>query len=144
MEKRRLTTKEIAQEFLRGRNCAQCTLGEYADCLGYDREETDRMLTCFGGGMELGQTCGAVVGGLIAIGLACEEKEEAWRLGDSFRTRFAERFGSCICRELLGYDMSQPEQAAQAREAGKLVEACPEFVAGALELLDDLLEELGD
>lgn len=141
MKKPTLTQTEIAQEFLRGRNCAQCTLGEYAQSLGYDQEETDRMLACFGGGMELGQTCGAVVGGLIAIGMACEDREKAWELGERFRSQFKDRFGTCMCRELLGYDMSQPDQAEQARASGKLVDACPNFVAGALEILDNLLDE---
>lgn len=141
MDKTRRSRGEIAQEFLRGRNCAQCVLGTYAGDLGYEEEETDRMAACFGGGMELGQTCGAVTGALMAIGLACEEKERAAACAAAFRREFERRHGSCMCRDLLGCDLSKPDQAAQARASGKLLDACPAFVESAVELLDDLLDD---
>ena len=131
---------EIAQEFLRGRNCAQCVLGQYASALGFGLEETDRMAQCFGGGMELGETCGAVTGAMMVIGLACEDKEEARQLSAQFARRFQAQFGSTMCRELLQYDLSQPEQAVQARASGRLIDFCPGLVVGAMEILDDILE----
>lgn len=92
------------------------------------------------GGMELGETCGAVTGAMMVIGLACEDKEEARQLSAQFARRFQAQFGSTMCRELLQYDLSQPEQAVQARASGRLIDFCPGLVAGAMEILDDILE----
>ena len=78
--KRTLTNAEITQVFLQGRHCSQCVLGQFSDLTGYDRDETDRIAACFGGGMYMGETCGAVTGGLMAIGLICEDPDRAKEL----------------------------------------------------------------
>ena len=134
------TRQEIAQVFLRGGNCAQCVVGQFAEELGYDREETDKMTACFGGGMLMGQTCGAVTGALVAIGLACDDGKEAEGKAAAFEAAFKERFGSTMCRELLGYDLGDPTQLEAARASGKLIEYCPIPVEGAIEILEELLE----
>ncbi len=141
MKKHTSTKKEIAQEFMRGRSCGQCVLGEYADELGYDRDETDRIADCFAGGMLMGQTCGAVTGGLMAIGLACEDSETAHAKAEEYTKRFAGRNGSCLCSELLGCNMGIPEEKARARAEGKLAELCPDLVISAFELLDEILND---
>jgi hypothetical protein len=41
---------------------------------------------------------------------------------------FEERFGTTACRELTGYDLSDPEQLRAAREAGLFATRCTEFV----------------
>ena len=64
---------EVAAKFAAGTHCAQCSLCPWAEELGYDPEELERMAAAFAGGMFRGDTCGAVVGSLIAIGLACGE-----------------------------------------------------------------------
>ena len=139
--KARPTKQEITQQLMAGRNCAQCVLGQFAQLVDYDQEETDKMAACFGGGMLMGQTCGAVTGGLMAIGLCCESREEAEKKGAAFEQAFKERFGSTMCRELLGYDLSDPAQGEQARASGKLLDDCPGFVGGAMEILEPILED---
>lgn len=141
MRRQSLTRKEIVQEFLHGRSCAQCVLGAYAQALGYDREETDRIAACFAGGMLMGQTCGAVTGALMAIGLASETQSLANERAERFKRAFQTKHSSCMCKELLGYDFSQPGQAAEAKESGKLLEVCPDYVLSALEILDQVLSD---
>ena len=68
---------EITQTLLRGKNCGQCLLERYAEGFGFDREDTDRIAACFGGGLEMGQTCGAVAGAVIVLGLAGVEPKDA-------------------------------------------------------------------
>ena len=140
MKKHTITKKELVQEFMRGRSCAQCVLGEYGAELGYDRDETDRMAACFAGGMFMGQTCGAVTGGLMAIGLACEDAAEAHEKAVRFTKEFAGRGGSCVCEQLLGCNVGIPEEREKARAEGKLLELCPDLVLNAMELLDELLD----
>lgn len=130
-----MTRSEIAQELLQGRNCAQCVFSLYAEEAGFDPAESDRIAACFGGGMELGQTCGAVTGALMAIGLMDGGQEMARK----FKQEFSARHGSCVCRELIGYDFSDPEQAQAARESGVLLEKCPEYVETACDILEQLL-----
>ena len=134
------TRAEILQEFMRGRNCAQCTLAHYAERQDYTQEETDRFAACFGGGLEVGGPCGAVAGGLMAIGLAVEDRETQQRINHEFQRRFAEKNGSTLCKELIGFDMSQPGQHEAAQESGRIPELCPGFVLSAMEILDELLE----
>lgn len=141
------TRPEIMSAFASGRNCAQCCLAHWADELGYDTEELDRIAACFGGGMFRGDTCGAVTGSLMALGMAfggsgdeesnrvCHEKVH------EFQTRFAERFGSLECRCLLGLDVSVPEEREKAFASGVMNDICPGLVIGAMEITADLMEE---
>ena len=100
---------EITQTLLRGKNCGQCLLERYAEGFGFDREDTDRIAACFGGGLEMGQTCGAVAGAVIVLGLAGVEPKDAREAVAKLRRRFEARHGSCVCAQLLGADMSDPQ-----------------------------------
>ncbi len=134
--------EEIMEKFAAGGQCAQCTLVPWADGLGYDEAELMRMAAAFAGGMFRGDTCGAVVGALIAIGLACgDDGGLTAEKTAQFQRRFTERFGSTICRELLGYDFSIPGELEKARASGKMLSDCSAFVRGASEILQDLLRD---
>lgn len=140
------TKSEVAAKFAAGAHCAQCSLCPWAEALGYDPEELARMASAFGGGMFRGDTCGAVTGALIAIGLACGGDDPAGvaaarELTARFQADFKARFGSTICRELLGYDLAKPGEYEKAAESGKLLEFCPELVCGAVEILNALLQD---
>ena len=82
------------------------------------REEALKIAACFGGGMWHGETCGCVVGALIALGMKYatteandqEKKDKLLELKAQFEEKFCKKNGSCICREILGYDLSVPEE----------------------------------
>lgn len=131
-----MTKSEITQAFLQGRNCAQCVFSTYAEEQGFDPEESDRIAALFGGGMKMGQTCGAVTGALMAIGLMGGGQTQA----EEFKREFCARHGSCMCRELIKYDFSDPEQAKAARESGVLLDICPGLVESACEILERVME----
>ena len=134
--------EEIMAKFAAGGQCAQCTLVPWADGLGYDEEELMRMAAAFAGGMFRGDTCGAVTGALIALGLAFgEDAPLTAEKTAEFQQRFTERFGSTICRELLGYDFSVPGELEKARASGKMLTDCSAFVRGASEILQDMLQD---
>ena len=142
MEASVFTREEILARFAAGHNCAQSTLVPWARGLGYDAEELERMGAAFGGGMHRGDTCGAVTGALMALGLACgDDPEVLSEKTAQFQAAFLERFGSTLCRELLGYDFSRPEEKEAARAAGVVPERCPGFVRGASEILQELLKD---
>ena len=51
-------------------NCAQSVLLPFAEDLGMNEETVMRIGVHFGAGMKMGSVCGAVTGGLMALGLA--------------------------------------------------------------------------
>lgn len=149
MSAEKMDKQSIAEQFQSGINCAQVVLSQWAEELGYDREEGLRMAAAFGGGMSLGDTCGAVIGALIAIGLKYgnselndrKTKETLQGKVSQFQKKFSERCGSTICRELVGFDFSKPGELEKARASGKLMEYCPVLVMEALTLLDEIMYE---
>ena len=136
------TKDEVKARFAAGQHCAQCTLLPWAEELGYDAEELQRMAAAFGGGMFRGDTCGAVTGALIALGLVFGDDNAVMEQKTAqFQAAFRERFGSTLCREILGYDLSQPGALDAARASGNMTERCPAFVRGASEILQDMLKD---
>jgi C_GCAxxG_C_C family probable redox protein len=138
-----LTKEELAARFSAGGLCSQCTLEPWADALGYDVEELRRMSAAFGGGMFRGDTCGGVTGALMAIGLAFGDDVELTKQKTAeFQAAFIERFGTTICRELLGYDLSRPGELEKARESGKMIDVCAVVVRAASEILREMLRDV--
>jgi len=129
-------------------NCSQAVFSTYAPLLGLDRETALRVAAPFGGGMgRTGETCGAVSGALMVIGLKYgqptagdkEAKEKMYSLAAEFLNRFAARNNGCVkCRELLGFDVGNPEDQQAAREQGLFETLCPKFVRDAAELVEQL------
>ncbi len=135
---KKLDQAEIRKHFMAGtKNCAQCTLAAFADDMGYDVEETDKLMRCFGGGLLIGETCGCVVGGNVAISML--GGDDAMAKSEEFTTKFKEKFGSVRCKELTGYDVSIEEEFLKWKESGVGVDKCPLFVQGAYEILEEIL-----
>jgi C_GCAxxG_C_C family probable redox protein len=131
-----------------GFNCSQSVFSAWASELGLDRETALRVATAFGGGMgHRGDTCGAVTGAFMAIGLKhgrlSAEDEETRDLAYSLVNRFVEEFesrhGSVVCRELLGFDLSTPEGEQLAEERWPDRMPCRGLVRDAAEILEELL-----
>lgn len=133
----------FAQQF----NCAQAVLAALGPAEGLAEPDSLRIAAPFGGGIgRLGETCGAVTGAIMAIGLryggtAASDPEAKAALYQRVRdlvTRFKARHGSIICRDLLACDLSTPEgwQQAVARDTHHTV--CPAFVRSAVEIAAEL------
>jgi len=77
-----------------------------------------RIATGFGGGIgRNGDVCGAVIGGVMAMGLALgrdkakQSREPCYPAVDRFYNDFRTRFGSCKCRELTNANLKTPAGA---------------------------------
>jgi C_GCAxxG_C_C family probable redox protein len=123
-------------------------LSSFGEELGLERELALRVAGAFGGGMaRMGETCGAVTGALMAIGLkygmtqAKDEaaREKTYKLAQEFAKRFKDRHNSLVCRELLGYDLSTSEGRKAAHDKGLFTTLCPQLVRDAVEILDQML-----
>jgi len=96
----------------------------------------------------LGETCGAVTGAFMVIGLKCgqtedaddkERKKKTYKLVNEFVEKFNARNGSINCTELLRCDLSTPEGLTRAKEQNLFTTRCPKFVQDAAEILEELL-----
>jgi C_GCAxxG_C_C family probable redox protein len=139
---------QTAQDrFAQGYNCSQAVFSAYASQLGIDDETALKLASTFGGGVaRQGDVCGAVTGALMALGLGrgngtLENKDENYNIANEFIKRFQEQHGTILCRELIGYDLSKPEELLKAREGQVFVNACPGFVRDAAELVAEILDK---
>ena len=56
-----------------------------------------------------------------------------------FEAAFIEENGSLICKDLIKYDVSKPEELAAAFESGIMFDLCPRLAVSACEILEDLI-----
>lgn len=139
-----LSKKYFENAFL----CSQAVFAAFAVREGLTEEQALKIGACFGSGMSCGEVCGAVTGALMTIGLkygqSCPGDMAARAKTNALTRRMMDRFkkenGSYLCRELLGYDISIPEEAQKAREAGLFATFCPKKIESAARILEELLE----
>lgn len=106
-----------------------------------------RIATGFCGGMShTGRTCGAVSGGIMAIGLSLgrsspdEPNDPCYPAVQAFLDKFSARFGSISCLELTGVHLGTPEGHA-AFWAGDQIKRCTEYVTDATRHVVDIVEQ---
>ena len=135
--------------FRDGFSCSQAVFSTYATQLGLNREAALKIAGAFGGGMgNMGETCGAVTGAFMAIGLKHsrsiaedrQSREKTYSLVNEFVDKFRARNGSIICRELLGYDLSTPEGINMVREKKLRDTLCTRLVQDAAEIIEQIFE----
>ena len=142
--------KKASSLFAEGFSCSQSVLAAHAQQLNVPLETALRLSAAFGGGMgRHGEVCDAATGALMVIGLVSghtsaedkEGKERTYGLANQFLQEFASRNGSIYCPELLGCRLDTPAGQAQAREQALFSTICPRLVAGASEILAEMLNE---
>jgi len=135
---------KAADYFSRDYNCAQSVLLAMQEYYGIGRSRlVPRIATAFGGGIgRRGSLCGALTGAIMAIGLkhgtnktVLIEKEKAYEIALKFYDQFAKECGSPFCRELIGYDLTSPEELEKMRKSNVRDEKCCGFVKKAVEIL---------
>ncbi len=140
--------EDAVQCFNNGFNCSQAVFAAYCDQLGLNKETALKISSPFGGGIgRMAETCGAVTGAYMLIGLKHgkylvednEGKEKSYSLVREFNERFKELHGTICCRDLLKYDMSDPEELKYIKEHGIWETLCPVFVRDASLIIEDLL-----
>jgi len=134
--------------FHQGFNCSQAVLAAFAPGLGLERDKALRLAQSFGAGMaRLGETCGAVTGALMVIGLKYGKvrakddasKEKTYRLVRQFVDRFRAKHGSLRCRTLLGHDIGSARGMKRIKQKGLHDSLCPKFIRTALGILEDTI-----
>lgn len=125
-------------------NCAQSVLLSFADELKLDEMTALKISAGFGGGMSMAETCGAVTGAYMVLGLKVQEegktiqdiKTETKVAVKKFNEIFVARHGSLKCKKLLGVNISTPEGSAEANESKLFDAICPHLVASSAEIIE--------
>lgn len=102
-----------------------------------------RVATCFGAGLgRRGEICGAVAGALIAVGARYgrregegdEAKERSYERAARVVESFRERFGTLLCRELIGVDLGEPDGREAYRRENIRYQYCVDYVTAAVRM----------
>ena len=142
--------EKALSQFATGCNCSQSITTAYGPDYSLDVQKALKIGAAFGGGMSrLGNTCGAVSGALMIIGMAfrntdpedAENKEHVYEIGGRFLNKFMELHNTVMCRELIGINLNDEQDLQRARETGIFEQKCSNFVKTAAQLLEDILEQ---
>jgi C_GCAxxG_C_C family probable redox protein len=95
----------------------------------------------------MGETCGAVTGAIMIIGLFQgktrpddkEADQETNKTARAFIEVFRSRNYSTLCRELLGCDVGTPEGMEFAKKHNLKDRLCSRFVKDAAEIIEELI-----
>lgn len=138
---------ELALETFRSNfNCAQSVFSAFSEDYGLQREQALLISSGFGGGLRCGEVCGAASGAVMVIGLchgqAISGDIESKELCNSDTTEFMHRFrqnqSSYLCRDILGIDISEPDNRAKAKELNLFNTLCVEAIKSAVSILEDM------
>ncbi|MFA4877416.1 MAG: C-GCAxxG-C-C family protein [Methanoregula sp.] len=134
--------------FTGGFSCAQSVCLAFAGDYGIDKETCLKLSCALGGGMgHTDNTCGAVTGALMVIGMKygrtrlddMAAKEKTYEVTKEFIAEFMRRNHSLRCTDLLGYNLSHPREFGLAKEKGVFKSTCPLLVRSAAEILEEIL-----
>ena len=142
-----VTEKEALEGFGAGIDCAAAVFSSAADCIGFDKKTAIKLASAFGGGMWHGETCGCVTGALMALGYQygnaepgdTKAKEVLLVKKSEFEEAFSKENGGLLCRDILGYDLTIPEQMAKITDQKLLETVCPKLVCSACKILEGIL-----
>jgi C_GCAxxG_C_C family probable redox protein len=135
-------------------NCAQTSFVVLQEEFDLEGDQILRALTPFPGIALRGETCGAVIGCLMALGLEFGRDDLSdWRgyIGSlpsarRFCTRFEEENGSTNCASILeeklgrNYDLADRTEALEYASSGG-PEACSEVVASAVMIASEAIRK---
>ena len=128
MERRKQFTPEGRPVY----NCCQSVVSVFAGDAGYDEEAAMKAATYFRGGMQIGSVCGAVTGGLMALGLAGIVEAQA---GSELFRRVREKHDGLIhCKELL---------KVSAEKGEVKMTHCNAMISECIGYVEEILREKG-
>lgn len=146
-----MTHKEKAEKLLHQKyHCSQALFGAFASDFGMDLKTAFKISTCFGGGMRQGEVCGCITAAMLVLGMALgfydsqDTEQEVYgnKKTDEFIKRFTkEMAGVTLCRDILGKDISKPEEMAVIRKEGLILQKCPKAINISIEILEDMLAD---
>ena len=147
-----MTHKEKAVQLLNQQyHCSQALFGSFAEDFGLDLKTAFKISTCFGAGMRQGGTCGCITASLLILGLALgfyDSQDRELEVYANNKTEdlirlFTEKMdGAVNCRDILGKDMTRPEEMAVIRQEGLILKKCPRALNVSIDILEEMLADI--
>ena len=139
------------EKFISGFNCAQSVLWAFAPRLNLDPDTALKIACGFGAGMGRRQeVCGAVTGGIMALGLKYGRGEDQGRTAteetyaktQELMRRFEAAHGTCNCLQLLGgCDLTTEAGRNEFKARDMQRQICAPCVRTVAATLENLLAE---
>jgi hypothetical protein len=126
MSKKEILCEKAVETFRQGYNCAQSVLLTIFKHWNGKNKLIPRIATGFG---------------VIKCGTdepSLEKRVKAYELSRKLYMEFENKHGSAFCRDLIGYELSNPNGLKMARSAKVFEEKCPTFIRTVMENLIDL------
>jgi C_GCAxxG_C_C family probable redox protein len=142
------TAQRSGELFEQGLCCAESVLQAVAESRDIHSDLIPRIATGLCAGISrTGGICGAVSGGVLAIGIITgrssvgDSREDNYRLTRAFLTGCEAKFGSTNCEKLLGCRLDTPEGQQFFKER-HLRQKCADFTREAARMASALLEDM--
>jgi C_GCAxxG_C_C family probable redox protein len=127
---------------LDGYNCAQAVLLVLYEHMNPEEKNPiiPKIASGFGGGLgRCGNVCGALTGAIMAAGLKYganeinqQKKLETYAKTQVLFNKFQKEHGSVMCRDLIQYDLTNPEQLAKAAKENVFETHCSRFIKAVI------------
>ena len=136
--------------FRTGLNCAQAVLTAYSDDLEFDNDFASGISCGFGGGMgRLQETCGAVTGSFMVLGIYNtrkysdnrERKDVTYSMIREFSDKFKSIHGSISCKILLNCDLTTLEGQQYMKENHLSESVCEKCISDSIRIIQELIEK---
>jgi C_GCAxxG_C_C family probable redox protein len=141
MNKSEIALKNFNESF----SCSQAVLSTFAGDFGVDIKTANKIASVFGGGIARnGETCGAVTGALMVLGLKywdstlnpAEAKSNVYTISNKFINEFKAKYNSIKCKELLDADLSTEDGRAKMKDENLSEKVCTKAVCDAVAILE--------
>lgn len=128
-----------------GFNCAQSVLKQFGSDLGITDRQALLLGSGFGGGFHIGSVCGALAGGVMALGLALGFDDPKNKAAIDQATKelldcFRDNVGHIECRFIVGFDLTDADQKRKAKDEGVFEEHCDPAISLTVRKVQDILK----
>ena len=140
-------------------SCPQCVLAAILETLDVGDISTIKAADALAGGAALSSegTCGALVGGLLAISSIVGRNYDDFKMGNKKRRvfqfsnmlyqRFIEEYGSPLCcdiqKKIFGksFNLMDPKEYNEFEKAGAHIDKCPKVAGNAAKWTSEIIIE---
>jgi len=152
----KMLDQKVDEYMQRSHHCAQSSFMALKEQFGLDGEQVFRALTPLPGIAERGETCGAVTGPLMALGLIYgrdigqmddwDRYQASLLPAGTFCEQFEQEFGTTLCHEVQEgefgrcYRLTDPKELQEFQNAGA-TEKCSAVVRSAVRMAAEIILE---
>lgn len=153
---KKMLDQKVDQHMQRSHHCAQSSFLALKEQFGLEGDQVVKALTPLPGIAERGETCGAVTGPLMALGLVYGRDEYQMDNWDAYQKslipagiffdRFEKEFGTTTCHGVQSvkfgrcFHLTDPDELQEFQNAGA-TEHCSEVVKSAVRMAAEIILE---